>query len=52
MDHEHSILTEGYVTLTLEDDEEVECYIITTFEMNSREYIALLPLDENGENDD
>lgn len=50
-DHTH-ILTEGYVTLTLEDDEEVECSIITTYELDSREYVVLLPLDENGENED
>lgn len=39
------------VTLTLED-EDVLCEIITLFECNSKEYIVLLPLDENGENED
>ena len=40
------------VTLTLEDDEELECAVLTIFETDGREYIALLPLDENGDNDD
>ncbi|MCB7303397.1 DUF1292 domain-containing protein [Bariatricus massiliensis] len=52
-EHEHGhILTEGVVTLTLDDDEEVDCAIITTYEVNSKEYIVLLPLDENGENEE
>ena len=40
------------VTLTLENDEELECAVLTIFETDGREYIALLPLDENGDNDD
>lgn len=40
------------VTLTLENDEELECAVLTIFETDSREYIALLPLDEEGDNDD
>lgn len=40
------------VTLTLENDEELECAVLTIFESNGREYIALLPLDENGDSDD
>ena len=39
------------VTLTLENDEELECAVLTIFEADGREYIALLPLDENGDND-
>ena len=39
------------VTLTLDNDEVVECAILTIYEVNDREYIALLPLDEDGEND-
>lgn len=35
------------VTLNL-DDEDVECKILTILEMNEKDYIALLPLDENG----
>ena len=40
------------VTLTLENDEELDCAVLTIFETDGREYIALLPLDENGDNDD
>ena len=39
------------VTLTLDDDEVVECAVLTTYEANGKEYIALLPLDENGESE-
>ena len=38
------------ITLTLEDDTEVECAILTVFPVEKKEYIALLPLDENGQN--
>ncbi len=38
------------ITLTLDDDTEVECAILTVFPVNNKEYIALLPLDENGQN--
>lgn len=41
------------VTLTLDNDEELECAVISIFDANDRRYIALLPLDgeeaENGE---
>ena len=40
------------VTLTLENDQELECAVLTIFETDGREYIALLPLDESGDNDD
>ena len=40
------------VTLTLENDEELECAVLTIFESDGRQYIALLPLDENGDSDD
>ena len=38
------------ITLTMEDDTEVECAILTIYPVNTKEYIALLPLDENGQN--
>lgn len=38
------------ITLTMEDDTEVECAILTIYPVNEKEYIALLPLDENGQN--
>lgn len=37
------------VTLTLDNDEVVECAVLTIYEVDDKEYIALLPLDENGE---
>ena len=40
------------VTLTLENNEELECAVLNIFEADEKEYIALLPLDENGENED
>lgn len=40
------------VTLTLDNDEEVECEVLTVFEANDKKYIALLPLDEDGENEE
>ena len=52
MEKEHNLLESDVVTLTLDDDVEIECAIITTFNMDSTEYIALLPLDEDGGNED
>ncbi|MBA4701194.1 MAG: DUF1292 domain-containing protein [Ruminococcus sp.] len=40
------------VTLTLDNDEELECAVLTIFETEGQEYIALLPLNEEGNNDD
>src|SRR5699024_12051161 len=40
------------VTLTLDNDEELECAVLGIFEAGGREYIALLPLDENGDDED
>lgn len=37
------------VTVNL-DDGDVVCAVITIFEVEGQDYIALLPLDENGEN--
>lgn len=35
------------VTLTLDNDEEVECVVLTIFQAQEQEYIALLPFEEN-----
>ena len=35
------------VTLTLDDDTEVECEIISIFPVGEKEYIALLPIEGN-----
>ena len=38
-----------FVTLDLDDNTQVECRILTIFEVDEQDYIALLPLEENGE---
>ncbi|MDR1801234.1 MAG: DUF1292 domain-containing protein [Lachnospiraceae bacterium] len=38
------------VTLTLDDDSTIECEVVTIFDAGGKSYIALLPLDEDGEN--
>ena len=42
---------EMYVQLELEDGT-VDCSIVAIFECGGKDYIALLPLDEDGENED
>ena len=42
---------EMYVDIEL-DEGTVKCSIVTIFSVEDKEYIALLPLDENGENND
>lgn len=40
------------VELELEDGELVNCAVITILTVDNQDYIVLLPLDENGENQD
>ena len=40
--------TDVCVTLELDNGETLECEILTIFEVNDRDYIALLPVDEHG----
>ena len=40
------------VTLNLDDGTVEECAVLTIYEAAGHSYIALLPLDENGENQD
>lgn len=40
------------VELELEDGTLVNCAVITILEVDKKDYIALLPIDENGENSD
>ena len=40
------------VTLNLDDGTVQECAVLTIYPAGNRQYIALLPLDENGENSD
>ncbi len=48
-DHEHE--EQMTVTLTLDDDTELECAVLSIFPVEDKQYIALLPLteDENEE---
>ena len=43
---------DAIVTLTMEDDTEVECAVIAIYPVADKQYIALLPLDEDGDNED
>lgn len=40
------------VDIELEDGQKVNCAVITILTVNQKDYIVLLPLDENGENQD
>ena len=40
------------VTLTLDNDETVECAILTIYEVDERKYIALLPLNDEVESEE
>lgn len=40
------------VELELDDGEKVNCAVITILTVQDKDYIALLPLDENGQNTD
>lgn len=51
-DHNNYAEEEMTVELELEDGEKVTCAVITILEVQGKDYIALLPLDEDGENDD
>ena len=37
------------VTLDMDDGSQVDCEIVTIFDVNDQDYIVLLPLDEDGE---
>ena len=43
-DHEHEDMDVIY--LTLDDDTELECAVLGIFEVEDKEYIALLPIDD------
>lgn len=49
MNPEEEVVT---VTLTLDNDEVVECAVLTVYTAYDKEYIALLPLNEEGESED
>ena len=37
------------ITLTMEDDSTVECAVLAVYPVEEKSYIALIPLDENGD---
>ena len=41
--------TDILVTLELDDGTELECEILTIFDVDDQDYIVLMPVDENGE---
>ncbi len=49
---EEIIDEEMTVDLELEDGSSVTCAIVTILSVQKKDYIVLLPLDENGENED
>ena len=40
------------VTLTLDNDETLECVVLTIYEAGENQYIALLPLDDGNRNNE
>lgn len=53
-DHEHDHDDEEMeiITLTLEDGTELECAVMGIFEVEDKEYIALLPIGDDEEEED
>lgn len=49
---ENNFAEEMTVDLELEDGQKVTCAVITILTVQEKDYIVLLPLDENGENND
>ncbi len=45
-DHDHDHEGVDIIYLTLEDDSELECEVLGIFSVEEKEYIALLPIDE------
>ena len=43
----HLVDEDMFVTLDLDDGSSMECQILTIFEADGRDYIALLPVDED-----
>lgn len=48
----HFAEEEMTVTLELDDNREVTCAVVTILTVSEKDYIVLLPLDENGDNED
>ena len=43
LDHENDMI----ITLYLDNDEEVDCTVVNVFKVDGKQYIALLPVEEN-----
>lgn len=43
-DHDHE---EQYLTILLENDEELKCSVLSIFDVNDKEYMALLPVGDD-----
>lgn len=52
MDNQERLDEEMTVELTMDDGTVVNCAVVTILTVDERDYIALLPLDEDGENED
>lgn len=46
-DHEHEHGHHDSITLTMDDNEEVDCAVLGIFDVEDKEYIALLPNDSD-----
>lgn len=52
-EHEHEEMEMEVITLTLDDDTELECAVLGVFDVDEKDYIALLPIvDEDDEEAD
>ncbi|MCR3954970.1 MAG: DUF1292 domain-containing protein [Gudongella sp.] len=51
-DHDHEHEEMEIITLTLDDDSELECAVIGIFEVEDKEFIALLPLGNEEEEEE
>lgn len=49
MNLDHGMEEEMTVTLTLDDDSELECAVVAIFPVNGKDYIALLPMEEGSD---
>ncbi|MDY3118018.1 MAG: DUF1292 domain-containing protein [Peptoniphilus sp.] len=50
--HEHDPEELDVITLTLEDDSEMDCAVIGAFDYEEKDYIALLPLKDDEVDED
>jgi uncharacterized protein YrzB (UPF0473 family) len=51
-DHDHEHEEMEIITLTLDDDSDLDCAVLGIFEVEDKEYIALLPLSDDEEEEE